>query len=99
MNNFSMQSDILICPNCSGENLHQERVTAYFRHEDSDVGMVAEVDRDTVRADANGDCLTGNPSSRRDGMVISFSCESCNVMPSLAIIQHKGVTNFEWLKK
>lgn len=89
--------NILNCPACNGECLHQERVTAYFRNEDSDVGMVADIDRETVRADANGDCIRGNPSARRDGIVISFSCETCDVMPRLAIIQHKGTTYFEWV--
>ena len=89
--------NILNCPACGGESLHQERVTAYFRHEDSDVGMVVEVDRETVMANANGDCITGNPSARRDGIVIEFSCENCSVIPRLAIVQHKGTTYFEWL--
>jgi len=97
MSNFCMQSDILNCPNCNGDTLHQESVTAYFRREDSDVGVVAEVGRDTASIDTKGDCVRGNPSARRDGMVISFSCECCDVIPRLAIIQHKGTTYFEWV--
>ena len=97
MSNFCMQSDILNCPNCNGETLHQESVNVYFRDEDSDVGVVAEVDRDTVSVNTKGDCVKGNPSARRDGVVINFRCECCDVIPRLAIIQHKGTTYFEWM--
>jgi len=89
--------NILNCPSCGGECLHQESVNVYFRDEDSDVGVVAEVDRDTVSVNTKGDCISGNPSARRDGVVISFRCEFCDVIPRLAIIQHKGTTFFEWI--
>ena len=48
--------------------------------------------------------MKGNPSSRRDGMRMFFTCEGCHgsedksknpPMFELLIYQHKGVTIFE----
>jgi hypothetical protein len=38
-----------------------------------------------------------NPSPRRNGLTIRFSCEQCDARPVLAIWQHKGATMLEWL--
>ena len=80
------------CPCCLGNNLHQKSVSVFFRNEDSPDGIFKKVD------------LTGveyahpskNPSPRRDGMLISFFCETCDSDPELAIYQHKGSTYLEW---
>lgn len=42
-----------------------------------------------------------NPSSRRDGLVISFTCEQCSRddpgdVIELTIAQHKGSTEIGW---
>ena len=37
-----------------------------------------------------------NPSIRRHGMAIAFSCEHCGDGFELTIAQHKGSTEFAW---
>jgi len=40
---------------------------------------------------------SGNPSSRRDGLVIRFWCELCDVVDAeLTVEQHKGCTYLGW---
>jgi len=41
----------------------------------------------------------GNPSRRRDGLAIEFSCENCPAILELTIKQHKGETFFAWRYK
>jgi hypothetical protein len=38
----------------------------------------------------------GNPSSRRNGVVIRFWCEDCDVISELTLEQHKGNTLLRW---
>ena len=87
--------NILECPACGGENLHQERVDSWFREEDATHGLHTSAMKD-------GGCFVlpqmhGNPSSRRDGLTITFSCENCEDLPTLSIVQHKGLTLVGWL--
>lgn len=83
----------LKCPSCGGENLHHETVDVYFRKgEDSIDGVFVRCDSTSVKP-ITGE---GNPSNRRDGLVIKFWCETCDDKPQLAIIQHKGTTYGEW---
>jgi len=87
--------NILDCPACGGENLHQERVDSWFREEDAEKGLRTSAMKD-------GSCfvtseLHGNPSGRRDGLTITFSCETCEDLPVLSIVQHKGLTLVGWL--
>jgi hypothetical protein len=37
-----------------------------------------------------------NPSERRQGLAIAFSCEDCDAKLELTIAQHKGNTIVEW---
>jgi len=85
------------CPSCDGDNLHQDAVDIYFRkYEDSAEGMFIRCeDTATLRSISP----EGNPSNRRDGLVISFWCEGCDDKPQLAILQHKGTTFFQWRLK
>lgn len=87
------QNHCLICPNCKGENLHQRSAKVYFREcEDSEFGKFIKCSNQKVESIASD----GNPSVRRDGLLVSFDCESCDAEPELAIFQHKGVTYIEW---
>lgn len=76
------------CPNCGGENLHQDSKAIYHRKtEDSTTGLRIRVhDQQFIDDDA----MESNPSDRRDGMRINFSCETCDAISELQIIQHKG---------
>ena len=102
----SDEHSLLVCPLCKYTNLHQERVEVFVRlQEDSDNGTHAVIDvnksiraggRATVHLDTDAD--TRNPSRRRDGLKIFFSCEMCEVddVIVLCIVQHKGQTFLQW---
>ena len=92
----------LKCPRCGGAYLHHGLVTVFDRGEDAP---------SYLRTDLNNGQVTtrivvhktpeaaGNPSSRRDGLTIRFSCEACpKEVPDLelTISQHKGNTYVGW---
>lgn len=89
----------LICPRCGGENLHHDGATFFDRSEDAPQEVVIKVHGSSASSSIQEARLTENPSSRRHGMLIHFSCETC---PSpkgrinLAIAQHKGCTEISW---
>lgn len=102
-------AELLMCPVCGGRNLHQYRVDAFFRQrEDSPSGTHVRTGstgcsaEDHVCGAPGGNSTTidenmaGNPSDRRDGMVVSFWCEGGCADPMLAIVQHKGETMIYW---
>ena len=78
---------------CGGDGLHQMRISIFSRTEDDDaIGMQV-------------DCYDGsmrhldpvhNPSPRRQGIRIVYSCEHCAVDHSLVMFQHKGVEYMKW---
>jgi hypothetical protein len=90
----------LLCPSCLGDYTHQEYYEIFQRNEDCDgIRTIVQLNQTTV--DTN---MKGNPSSRRDGMRMFFTCEACHFhgdksedppMFELLIYQHKGVTIFE----
>ena len=43
--------------------------------------------------------LSGNPSARRHGIAIEFTCEQCGDGLRLTIAQHEGHTLIEWLMR
>ena len=79
----------LQCPNCRDDYLHQERIEIFDggEHRANDIHVV--VDNGVVTVDKN---MAGNPSSRRQGLRISFRCEACETVSALTIVQHKGHT-------
>jgi hypothetical protein len=79
----------LLCPKCNSDYLRHERVVVFERGEDDETGLRVIV---SERRAAIDNSLTGNPSSRRDGITIYFSCESCHTNSKLEIAQHKGQT-------
>jgi hypothetical protein len=84
----------LLCPRCGDDYLHHGRVEVFARTEDA-TGVHTTVEAETVRVDRD---LTGNPSGRRHGVTIAFSCEGCPDDPDLllTIAQHKGQTFLAW---
>jgi hypothetical protein len=92
----SDESEDLICPFCGGANLHHETVTVYDRREDEEeVTVTVVMDGISIvqRTDSEG---AGNPSRRRNALMITFSCETCWEIPKLVISQHKGSTFLYW---
>lgn len=90
----STDEGTLLCPN-GGENLHQESIEYFDRREDADTGLHVFAERGKQLL-VNED-MRGNPSSRRQGIKIRFSCEHCrDTTHVLNIVQHKGVTYVSW---
>lgn len=87
----------LECPRCDGAYLHQEAVTVYDRREDAPQTIETTVvrgDGTVVRTVPSE--RSSNPSDRRHGSAIRFSCEGCSAEPELTIEQHKGNTYLAW---
>jgi len=83
----------LNCPHCGHNNTHHGRVIVFNRAgEDSMTGLRATVDGAGVAIGNRASRMDGNPSARRDGVVIEFSCEGCWWVSVLEIVQHKGTT-------
>ena len=79
----------LECPNCNGNNLHHGKVEVFDREEDKSTGLRVSIVDGASTIDTN---LQRNPSERRHGLIIHFSCEHCEAKPLLTIVQHKGST-------
>jgi hypothetical protein len=93
---IKIEDGILCCEHCGFNYLHQIKVDVFERSgEDSNKGL--HVTTQGVMASINTD-MEGNPSSRRDGIKITFNCENCDGLTYLYIIQHKGCTyiNPDW---
>lgn len=87
----------LTCPFCSGTYLHQSAVEIYFRKEDHETGIKAVIlGGQYEHAHSISNNMQGNPSARRDGITIKFTCEGCENEPELTIVQHKGQTHINW---
>ena len=94
---------ILLCPNkCGRINLHQGKVEVWNREEDDTSGNHIVIEGDEILGD---DEMSKNPSPRRQGLSIDFTCEECSyddegnangTVFTLEIIQHKGSTYLMW---
>jgi len=81
---------LLICPGCGDHNLHQYTVEVFNRYrEDDPAGLHAMIENQALNLDMD---MGGNPSSRRDGILIYFYCEHCPGRVRLSIAQHQGDT-------
>lgn len=84
----------LVCPCCKGGKLHHGLVDVFVRQdEDEEYGLHVRAHR---QVEINTS-MAGNPSRRRDGLVVRFSCENCTATPRMALIQHKGATYLHWM--
>ena len=85
------------CAGCGELNLHAFRVQVFERRqEDAEDGRVVEVMYGKP-IDTRNDAEHGNPSGRRNGIRIYFSCECCPHISVLALYQHKGTEYMTWL--
>jgi hypothetical protein len=99
-----LSDEVLKCPRCGDEYLHQSDIEIFNRGEDKTTGLHLIVLADSLQMDP--DVVDGNPSGRRQGMRILFSCEHCEGVawekgesaPQmwLTISQHKGNTYVQW---
>ena len=83
-------------PDCKSPMMHHDQVNVYCRDdEDLETGIMYQVEVDDQKVKGFNDDMAGNPSSRRDGIVIWLWCERCDVITALCISQHKGNTLIE----
>lgn len=92
---------VLTCPRCGSEYIHQANITAYQRGEDAEQVFKVAIDGNSAKAESVPSAGSGNPSARRQGLAIRFTCESCDCdnspyLMELTISQHKGQTFLEW---
>jgi hypothetical protein len=95
----SGSSSDLLCPRCGSEYLCHTGAVFFNRGEDGESVVRIEVDGPKVGTSVVPSANSGNPSSRRHGMTIQFSCEQCSGpgdLLDLNIGQHKGVTEMTW---
>ena len=88
----------LVCPNCGSDYLHHQAVRIYNRAEDEQNCRKTFVSNDYSQSSVVKDSIK-NPSNRRDGLTIDFTCESCSgaeVVAQLCVSQHKGRTQMFW---
>jgi hypothetical protein len=94
---INFDENVLLCPTCNGNYLHQSTVGIYNCDEDAKTGLHLEIDSKGFTMDT---LMKDNPSPRRHGLSILFYCEYCDGedVPShiLNIYQHKGQTIMEW---
>lgn len=79
------------CAHCGGNNTHHDKVEIWNRRNDGQTGLHVSVTGNKLMADDN--VITGNPSSRRQGLSVKFWCESCLHWSELLLAQHKGMTH------
>jgi hypothetical protein len=91
--NDGPREEHLRCAGCGCSEVHHERVEVFERSEDAEEGLHIVIEGLKFTKDSS---LEGNPSRRRDGLLIQFWCEQCDEKSVLAISQHKGVTYVDW---
>jgi len=104
MNNIvEMDDDTLKCPECNEIYLHQTSVEVIFRDNEDGDGTRTRVNEKNTNIDR---VLSETIPGRRDAIQINFLCENCDSdkkelsekeVKKLQIIQHKGLTVFEWI--
>ena len=90
----------LSCPRCSEGMLRSKAVTVYDREPDDEMVARTVVQSGLVSSTVMPSS-DENPSRRRHGIVISFSCETCDFEKpaptiELVVLQHKGMTQIGW---
>jgi hypothetical protein len=79
----------LKCPSCKDNNLHQEKFEIWDGGEETKNNNHFVIGGEQTTIDTN---FKGNPSTYRNGFIVTFTCEGCSAMPVLSFAQHKGKT-------
>ena len=74
---YSQCEDVLLCPRCKSTYLHHTGIIVSDRSEDEKWCQETKIDRDGTTV--NRTPGNYNPSPRRDGMIIKFWCENCDL--------------------
>lgn len=83
------------CPVCGQTYLHHLEVEIWEREADADESIVTAC---TAGGGVSIERRSSfyNPSHRRNGMRVKFTCECCHAKPVFTLIQHKGETLMAW---
>ena len=92
----TLDDNSLRCPHCGGSNLHHEWIEIFDQSACCGATYRVSVDSGGVGVRIGPDTWKDNPSARRNGLKIFFSCETCPEKPVLSIAQHKGDTLLAW---
>lgn len=88
-----IQGENLRCPSCFSEYIWHHQVKVFSRDcQDGDGICVETLNGASVFVTKN---MSENPSIRRDGVLVRFSCEECGRVSKLTIAQHKGIAIIE----
>ena len=92
--------ETLVCPQCGSNCLHQGAIEVFHRRrEDADNVVLAIAEGMASDVSDIPDAGARNPSARRQGLLIHFDCEGCDLLQLgivLTISQHKGETFIQW---
>jgi hypothetical protein len=88
----------MLCPRCGSDYLHHQSITSFDRSEDAQVVVETTVLCGEAKMKSAASSASRNPSARRDGLEIVFTCEGCEEGRSLSLFisQHKGQTEVFW---
>lgn len=82
--------ELLVCPFCNQEyGLHQCRTEVFDREEDQDCEGISIKDGEVSKVQSE------NPSSRRQGVLIHFWCENCDVGKPEGVIDQSSRREWE----
>ena len=103
------EDNILICPTCGYETLHQIAVEIHARQENSETTVVRV---NFTTGQVSHKQKHQNPPSLGQGMIMEFECSNCSrideecencslphePMPDLGIWHRRGATIIEWVQ-
>jgi hypothetical protein len=89
------QDGALLCGGCGEFCTHFRSLHVFMRGEDHDHGLRLDVDMARSQVSTSTRMGDGNPSSRRDGLALTFTCEFCKHITEVTFAQHKGTTFIE----
>jgi DNA-directed RNA polymerase subunit M/transcription elongation factor TFIIS len=97
---MNSDSDALVCPRCGYNYMHHENIIVYNRSEDEKETTVTTIEGMDVVTKKVPSAEANNPSTRRHGLTITFTCEGCEEKYKdefeLHLAQHKGNTYIGW---
>ena len=88
---YDEEYEVFLCAGCESEWTCHKKVEVFFRVEDADEGTHVKVSTSSVQVDHRIKD-EGNPSTRRSGIKVYLTCETCDAITIFSISQHKGQT-------
>ena len=91
---YTSEDKIVNCASCGEPNTHQVGFIWFQRAEDAVQGSAVFITSSGQHRSIpyNDGPNSPNPSSRRHGSIVVFSCEHCDALTGIHFAQHKGIT-------